>query len=224
MQKAEVPDLHEALRENVLEEPAEKLDAVKGGGSWAATAGFTGGEGDGTVLESHETSMGDGAPEDRGGEGGAGGVTIAPRLRVDIPGDGPDLGGDVLPQSGVAHVVFEDGAGERRESLPRDQEGGSGGEPGGAVLGEATARDAGVHGGMVRELPAPGVQDPWKARQVRTDTTLGCGAAFAGERRGVESGLVGEALRRAAEGSECLRDGEGDEKVRPEELFVQVVV
>jgi hypothetical protein len=28
-------------------------------------------------------------------------------LTVDVPGDGPDLGGDVLQQSSVAHLVFE---------------------------------------------------------------------------------------------------------------------
>ena len=42
--------------------------------------------------------------------------------------------------------------------------------------------------------------------------------------RGVEHGLVREALMRADEGSERLRDGEGEEEVRPGQLFVQVVL
>jgi hypothetical protein len=33
MEQAEVADLHETVRENMLEEPAEKLHGVEGGGS-----------------------------------------------------------------------------------------------------------------------------------------------------------------------------------------------
>ena len=39
-----------------------------------------------------------------------------------------------------------------------------------------------------------------------------------------EQGVVREALMRADEGSERLRDGEGEEEVRPGQLFVQVVL
>jgi hypothetical protein len=35
MEKAEVSDFHETVRENVLEEPAEKLHGVEGSGAWA---------------------------------------------------------------------------------------------------------------------------------------------------------------------------------------------
>jgi len=224
MEKAEVTDFHEALRENVLEEPADKFDGVDGGGPWAWTAGCTVGEGDGTVLESHETSIGDGDPEDRGGEIGEGRIAIGTGLRVDIPGDIPDLWVDVRKQSGSAHVFFEEGAVERREGLDGDEEVVSGGDPGGAVLWESTTRDDGVDVGMVLELPAPGRQDAGETGEVRTDETLIFGEAFGGERRGVEQGLVGEALRRADEGSESLRDGEGDEKVWPRELSLQAAV
>jgi len=96
MQKAEVTDFHEAIRENVLEEPANKCDGVEGGGSWARTSRFMVGEGDGAVVEAHEATVGDGDPEDIGGEVCEGRVAIGPRLRVDIPGEVPDLGGDVL--------------------------------------------------------------------------------------------------------------------------------
>jgi len=111
MQKAEVTDFHEALREHGLAEPAEQLDDVKGGGSWACTAGCT--VGDGMVLESHETSIGDGAPEDRGGEGGAGGVARGTGLRVDGPGDVPTLWSDILQPSGLVHLFFAEGSGDR---------------------------------------------------------------------------------------------------------------
>ena len=72
--------------------PAEKRHDVEGGGAWAGTARLTGGADDGVVFASHKTSIGDGNPEDRRGEGGAGGVAMAPRLRVDGPGEAPACG------------------------------------------------------------------------------------------------------------------------------------
>ena len=96
--------------QHVLEEPAEKLHDVKGGGSWACTARFTVGEGDHAVLEADDALVGDSDPEDRGGEVGEGGVSVVIGLTVDVPGDGPDLWGDLLQQAGLAHVCFENGA------------------------------------------------------------------------------------------------------------------
>lgn len=118
----------------MLEEPAEKLDGIKGGGWWTSPSGLTVGEGDGTVLESHETPVGEGEPEDLRSKVLAGGVSMGPRLPVDIPGDMPDLRVDVLQPSGSAHVFFAEGSVDGREGFDGDQEVGSGGEPAGAVL------------------------------------------------------------------------------------------
>ena len=65
-----------AVREHVLEEPAEKLYGVKGGSAWACTSRLTGGEGDGVVFEAHDALVGEGHFADRGGEGGEGRVTV----------------------------------------------------------------------------------------------------------------------------------------------------
>jgi len=113
MEKAAVADFHEAVREHVLEEPAETLHDVKGGGSWACPGRLTGGEGDHAVLEADGALVGDRDPEDRGGEGGAGGVSVVLGLTMDVPGDGPDLGVDVLQQSGLAHVFLQESAVDR---------------------------------------------------------------------------------------------------------------
>ena len=40
----------------------------------------------------------------------------------------------------------------------------------------------------------------------------------------MEQGLVGAMLVRADEGSEWLRDGEGEQEVRPRELLVEVAL
>lgn len=113
MEQADVADFHEAVREHVLEEPAETLHDVKGGGAWACTGRLTGGEGDQAVLEADEALVGESDPEDREGEGGEGGVSVVIGLPLDVPGDGLDLWVDVLQQSGLAHVFLKKSAGER---------------------------------------------------------------------------------------------------------------
>jgi hypothetical protein len=77
---------------------------------------------------------------------------------------------------------------------------------------------------VVLELSAPGMQDTGKPRERCPDTTLVCGEPFESLRRGGEQGVVREALRRAEEGSEHLRHGEGEEEVRPGQLVGQVVL
>ncbi len=134
MQKAKVTDFHEAIGQDMLEEPADKLHDVEVGGSWARTARFTVGEGDGAVCEAHDASVGDGDPKDIGGEVCEGRVALCMGLRVDVPGDVPDLWVDVLQQSSLAHVFFEDSAVDGREGFHGDKEVGSGGSPGRAVL------------------------------------------------------------------------------------------
>src|SRR2546427_5675555 len=77
---------------------------------------------------------------------------------------------------------------------------------------------------VVRELPVPRRQDAGEPREVGPDAPLIGGEPFEGERRGVEHGVVREALMRADEGSERLRHGEGEEEVRPGQLFFQMLV
>jgi hypothetical protein len=76
--------------------------------------------------------------------------------------------------------------------------------------------------GVVLELPGPRMQDTETPRQVCPNETLVCGEPFQGERRGGEQGVVREALMRADKGPQGLRDGAGEEEVRPRKLFVQV--
>ena len=108
MLKAEVPDFHEAVRQDMLEEPADTFHDVKVRGAEAGTAHFPVGEGDRAVREADETAVGDGDLEDIRGQVGEGRVAMWSGLTMDIPRDGPHLGVDVLQQSGLAHVFFED--------------------------------------------------------------------------------------------------------------------
>ena len=122
-------DFQKAIGQDVLEEPAEQLQDVEVGGAWAYTANFPRGKSARAILEADKTLVGESALEDRGGERGAGGAAMVLCLTVDVPGDGPDLGSEVLQQAGLAHLFFEERAGDGGEGLHGDKDVGSGGHP-----------------------------------------------------------------------------------------------
>src|SRR5712691_9898246 len=175
------------------------------------------------VCGRDDAVVGDGDLEDIRGEIGEGGVAVVIGLTVDVPGKSPGLRIDLLQQTGVAHLFFEDGAVDGGERFDRDKEVGPGGPPGRAVLGEAPTRDNVVDVGVVLELPAPGVQDPGEPREIGPNKALVGGETFESRCRRLKQGLVREALMRADEGSERLRDGKGEEEVWPGQLLLQVV-
>jgi hypothetical protein len=222
MENAEVADFHEAVRQDMLEEATDKFDDVEVGGTKAGTADCPGGENDRAVRKRDKAAVGDGDREDIRGEGGEGGVALVVCLTVDMPGDGPDLGSDVCQQAGMLHGFFEERAGNRREGFDGDKEERAGGAPGRAVLGEA-ARDNGVHGGVVLQLLTPRMEDPGEPREVSADEARVVGQPFQGGGRRLKQGLVREALVRAAEGAERLRDGAGEEEVRSGQLLLQMM-
>jgi hypothetical protein len=107
MEKAEMTDFHEAIGQDVLEEPTEKFHDVEVGGAWARTARFTVGDGDGAVLERNDAAVGDGDLEDRGGAVCEGRVAVGVGLAVDVPVDVPDQWVDLCQQSSLVHIFFE---------------------------------------------------------------------------------------------------------------------
>jgi hypothetical protein len=78
--------------------------------------------------------------------------------------------------------------------------------------------------GVVLQLPAPGVQNPGEAREVCPDKARVLGQPLEGHGRRLQHGVVREALMGADKRAQGLRDGAGEEEVRPRELFVQVVL
>jgi hypothetical protein len=219
-----VTDFLQALGPHVLKESPEKLPDVEVGGAGTRPAHFPLGAGHGAVCAAHETAVGESDLEDRGGEGGKGGVAVVMRPTVDIAGDGPDLGIEVLQPAGRAHLCCEERTGEGSEGCAGDQEVGAGGQPGRAGRGEATAGPDVMAGRVVRELPAPRLQDTGATREVRPDETLVCGEPCEGCSRGVDHGVVPEAWRRAEKGAQEVRDGEGKEQGRSGALCLQGVL
>src|SRR5262249_49964456 len=76
MKKAEVADFLKAIGQDMLEEPADKLDDVQVCGAEACTAHFPVGERDRVVLEADDALVGDGDLEDIGGKVGEGGMAV----------------------------------------------------------------------------------------------------------------------------------------------------
>lgn len=112
MEQAEMADLHKAIGQDMLEEAAEKRDGVERSRTGAGTPHFPVGDGDGAVGEAHDPAVGESDPEDLRGEGSEGGVAMVLGLPVDVPGEVPDLWGDVLQQAGWAHLLLPHGAGD----------------------------------------------------------------------------------------------------------------
>jgi hypothetical protein len=110
--KAEVSHLHEARRQDMVEEAAHKLKDVEAGGAWTGTPWFAGGEGDDAILQAHDAPVGDSDFADRGREGCDGGGAMGSGLAVDVPGDVPDVGIDLGKLSRGAHLLFEACAGD----------------------------------------------------------------------------------------------------------------
>jgi hypothetical protein len=222
MEQAAVADFHHAFGQDGREEAAEQLQDVALGRAKAGTAHFPGGDGDGTVHEAHEAAVGDGHFADGGSEGGEGSGAVGLCLPVAIPGERPHLGSDVRQQAGVLHGVFAERTGDGGERFDRHKAVGARGHPSRAVLGEATTGHHGMEVRVVRELPAPRRQDTGETRQVRPQEALVVGQPLEGRGRGLQQGVVREALMRAAEGAERLRDRQGAEAVQPRELWVAV--
>ena len=106
----------------------------------------------------------------------------------------------------------------------RDKAMGAGGPPGHAVLGEAAAGHNVMDMRVILQVPAPGVEDAGEPRKVGPDEALVVGQPLEGRCRRLQQGVVREAVMRADEGAERLRDRKGEEEVRPRELFVEVVL
>jgi hypothetical protein len=224
MVAATMSDLLEARGQAMREDAAEKRAHLEASGPRASASGCAGGQSDGAVHARDAAAVREGDPEDRGGTGTEGGAAAWLRLRVDVPGDRPDARGDLLKQPRLAPDVFEHRAVDGREGLDGAKEVGSGGAPGGAVVGASAARDHIVEVGMGRKLVAPGMEDTGKAGQVRANKALVFGKTFQRLSRSIAEGLGGALGMCAAKGSQGFRDGEGEEQVRHWELLFQLRV
>lgn len=215
VEEAVVADFHEALGEDVLEEAAHELEGREGHGSPSVGVGLFVSEEYGIVVYLEDSVVGDGDPEDIGGEVLEGVSAIAHRLRVDVPGDVPDLGVDLVEECCLFHLIAELGSEEDGQSFDGEEEMEVGGVPGMVFDGDGSSWDDIVDMGVVVELTAPGVKDAEEAWEIGSDVLGISSQGGHGLGRGCEHGIVGGALVAADEGVELLGSGEGDQEMGP---------
>jgi len=222
-----VADLHEALREDVLEEESEEGFGGNGPASRLPGGGVPPPVGDGAVPQRLDPPVGDGRPEDVGGEVLDGGLSGPDGEAVGDPPLGvlPDGGGNEAEEAEAPqlspHPEF-DGGGEgllRKEVPPV-----SCGDPPRAVGRESAGGDDVVDVGVVSEVPAPGVEDAEESGQAAEVSLAGAevedGACGGAEEGAVEGALVGAgggpALRGQGDGDEEVRDGKEEGAAVPD--------
>ena len=87
--EAVVPYLHEARGQNMLEKAPDELEDIEGDLAVAIAAFLAIEEGDSSIFDNHDSGIGDGHPEDIGGEVFQSCLAVAYGLTVDVPGDLP---------------------------------------------------------------------------------------------------------------------------------------
>ena len=107
--EAVVSHFHEACWQDMLEEASDEFQGFKSDLAGAITSFLAIGEGDVSIFDSHDSGIGDGYPEDIGGEVFQGRLAVAYGLTVDVPGYIPDTGVDFVEQPLPCHLVFEFG-------------------------------------------------------------------------------------------------------------------
>lgn len=90
--------------------------------------------------------------------------------------------------------------------------------------GDGTARDDVMDVGVILELSSPGMEDAEETGQIAADELWIRSELFHGSRGSGKQGGVGEARVAADEGTEVLRDGEGDEEMRRGEMAVDLAL
>jgi hypothetical protein len=96
VEEAVVADLHEAFGEHMLEEPADELERSECHGSPSVGVGLFVTEEYGIVFYLQDSVVGDSDAEDIGGEVLDRVRAVSHSLGVDVPGDVPDLGADLM--------------------------------------------------------------------------------------------------------------------------------
>jgi len=154
-----VPDLHEASGQHMLEEAPDELDDVEGNLAGAIAAFLTIGEGNGSIFDNHDSGIGDGYPEDIGGEVFQGCLAASYGLTVDVPGDLPACRIDFVEQPLSCHLGPELCLEDLGQGSDWQVEGIAGWQPLFSVGGQSSSRDDKVQVGMILHLSSPGVDD-----------------------------------------------------------------
>jgi hypothetical protein len=178
----------------------------------------------GMVFDLEDSVVGDGDAEDVGGEIFDGVRAVSDGLGIDIPGDVPELGVDLVEERCLFHFVAELGSEEDGEGFDGEEEVEVGGVPGMVLGGDGASWNDIVDVGVVVELTAPGVEDTEEAWEISSEVLGISSQGGHGLGRGCEHGTVGCALVAADEGVELLGSGESEQEVVPWHLPLHLIM
>jgi hypothetical protein len=232
-EEAEVPDAHEALREDVEEKATEELLSEEGADAdLIAALGVTEAEGNVVGVDGDEAGVGDGDAMGVAGEVLEDGERRSKGwFGVDDPGLLGESSGEVGEGDGVgemsgvaieAEAVSREGGVELADEVVAEDDGeksngeeeaGLGMDPRRTIEGETAGGNDAVDVGMVSEALGPGVKDGEEAEAsakkpgISSELEEGVGG-------GGEEGVVEDAFVDESEASEVVRESEDDVEVR----------
>jgi len=148
----------------------------------------------GTVVDADDARVGDRDFEDVGSEVFEASFAGGDRLAVDVPGDLPDIVGNLIQQFCLLHQIAELGTKDDREGFDRQEEIDSGGMPGAIGRADGTAGNDVVNVGMILKSATPGVQHTEEAREVGAHVLWIEGECFDGLGGRLEQSRVTDSL------------------------------
>ena len=174
---------------------------------------------DRAVLDFPDSRIGDGYPEDVGGQVFEGCLAGTDGLGIDIPVDLPDLRGDLIEETGLLHFIAELGSEDLGKSSDGEIEIDPGGVPEGIGGGKGASWDDVMDMGVKLQGPSPGVKDAEESREISADVMFIRSKFFDRFGGGFEQGRVSWPLVFANEAAQVLWDGKGEQEMMTGELL-----
>jgi hypothetical protein len=173
---------------------------------------------DGAAFDFDDSRIGDGYPEDVSGEVFEACFTGTHGLGVDVPVELPDLGRDLIEETGLLHFIaklrFEDDG----ESSDGEIKIGHGGVPEAIGGGEGASGDDVMEMGVILQGTSPGVKNAEETREITADVMLIRSKFLHSFGGGLEQGRVRYPLVLTNEPAQILRDGKGEQEMVTGEL------
>jgi hypothetical protein len=180
---------------------------------------------DGAAFDFDDSRIGDGYPEDVRGEVFEACFTGTHGLGVDVPVELPDLGRDLIEETGLLHFIAELGFEDDGESSDGEIKIGPGGVPEAIGGGEGASGDDVMEMGVILQGTSPGVKNAEETREISADVMLIRSKFLHSFGGGLEQGRVRYPLVLTNESAQILRDGKSEQEMvtgeLPLDLFLQ---
>ena len=180
---------------------------------------------DGPVHDFQDSRIGNGDSEDVGGEVFEACFAGTDGLGIGVPVDLPDLGRDLIEETGLFHFIAELGFEDDRERMDGEIEVDLGGVPEAIGGGEGAAWDDVMDMGVILQGTTPGVKDAKESWEISADVMFIRSKFLHSFGGGLEQGRVRCPLVLTNESPQVLRDGKSEQEMMtgelPFDLFLQ---